>query len=347
MPDSFGARLRQQREARHVDLLAIASQTRIKLALLEALERDDVSHWPSGIFRRAYLRTYAEFIGLDPDVALREFLEIYPDPESVAAALAAAAEAARRNAPPPTRLRTIVDSAIGSLAKLRPPAVERARPAATAPPSEAPPVLADPGPATPPALASGPDEPAHNQLPESAPPPQLELTSPDPAALALQTAAESTLEAIAHLCTEFGRAADRSQFQPLLQEAAAALNATGLVVWHWDEGAGTLKPALVHGYSERVLAHLPAVGPDADNVTAASFRSASTCEIAARAHTSGALVIPLLVPEGCAGVLALEIPEGVQPTRSVRAAAALLAAALAQLLRRSRPPEAKTQARSA
>ena len=83
MPDSFGARLRQQREARHVDLLAIASQTRIKLALLEALERDDVSHWPAGIFRRAYLRTYAEFIGLDPDVALREFLEVHPDPESV------------------------------------------------------------------------------------------------------------------------------------------------------------------------------------------------------------------------------------------------------------------------
>jgi len=145
MPDSFGARLRQQREARHVDLLAIASQTRIKLALLEALERDDVSHWPAGIFRRAYLRTYAEFIGLDPDVALREFLEVHPDPESVADALAAAAEAARRNGPPPTRLRTIVDSAIGSLAKLRPPAVERARPAgATAPQNEAPPALGDP-----------------------------------------------------------------------------------------------------------------------------------------------------------------------------------------------------------
>jgi len=119
MPESFGARLRQQREARHVDLLAIASQTRIKLALLEALERDDVSHWPAGIFRRAYLRTYAEFIGLDPDVALREFLEVHPDPESVADALAAAAEAARRNGPPPTRLRTIVDSAIGFLNECR------------------------------------------------------------------------------------------------------------------------------------------------------------------------------------------------------------------------------------
>ena len=198
-----------------------------------------------------------------------------------------------------------------------------------------------------PHVASGQDEPTHNRLPEPAPSPRLEPANPDTAGLALETAAESTLEAIAHLCTEFGRAVDRSDIQQLVQEAAAALNATGLVVWHWDEVAGALKPALVHGYSERVLAHLPVVRPDADNVTAASFRSANTCEIAATAHTSGALVIPLLVPEGCAGVLALEIPEGVRPTRSARAAAALLAAALAQLLRRSGPPEVKTQARSA
>src|SRR6185436_20067751 len=179
MPDSFGARLRQQREARHVDLLAIASQTRIKLALREALERDDLSHWPSGIFRRAYVRTYAEFIGLDPDVALRGFLEIHPDPESVADALTAAAEAARRNAPPPTRLRTFVDSAIGSLARLRPPAVERARPAeVSAPPEEAAPPPAHPVPATPPAEASDEDEPTHNRLPEPAPSPRLEPANP-------------------------------------------------------------------------------------------------------------------------------------------------------------------------
>ena len=68
MPESFGARMRQRREERGIDLIAIAEQTKIKLALLEALERDDVSHWPSGIFRRAYIRTYAQFIGLDPDV---------------------------------------------------------------------------------------------------------------------------------------------------------------------------------------------------------------------------------------------------------------------------------------
>jgi hypothetical protein len=346
MPESFGARLRQQREARQVDLVAIASQTKIKLSLLEALERDDLSHWPTGIFRRAYLRTYAEFIGLDPDVALREFLEIHPDPESVADALAAAADAARRNQPPPTRLRTMVDSALGSLAKLRPPAVDHSRPVGgTAPPNESAPAVVDPAPATLPASASSQSDPTPNRLPEPAASPVLEpanaVQMADAPDRELQLAAESTLEAIAHLCTAFGRAVDRREIQPLLHEAAAALNATGLVVWRWDEAAGALKPALVHGYSEQVVAHLPTVRRDADNVTAASFRSANTREIAATMHTSGALVIPLLLPEGCAGVLALEVPEGVQPTKSDRAAAVLLAAALAQLLHRSQPPEAK------
>src|SRR4029453_11101785 len=58
MPESFGARLRMRREERQIALTSIAEETKIKLALLEGLERDDVSHWPSGIFRRAYLRAY-------------------------------------------------------------------------------------------------------------------------------------------------------------------------------------------------------------------------------------------------------------------------------------------------
>ena len=42
--------------------------------------RCGVSHWPAGIFRRAFIRAYALAIGLDPDVIVREFLECYPDP---------------------------------------------------------------------------------------------------------------------------------------------------------------------------------------------------------------------------------------------------------------------------
>ena len=80
MDGSFGARLRLQRERQQVPLTTIADQTKIKIALLEGLERDDVSHWPTGIFRRSYVRAYAQAIGLEPDPVVREFLIRYPDP---------------------------------------------------------------------------------------------------------------------------------------------------------------------------------------------------------------------------------------------------------------------------
>ena len=144
MPESLGARLRQRREERQVALATIAEQTKIKLSLLEALERDDVSHWPTGIFRRAYVRAYAHAIGLDPAVVVREFLEAHPDPEEAVETLSATrsgAQAGRTHAAPPTRLRTIVDSAIGSLSRLRHgaavegPAVVREAPATPPPPA--------------------------------------------------------------------------------------------------------------------------------------------------------------------------------------------------------------------
>jgi hypothetical protein len=77
---TFGARLRSQRERRHVSLSAIAAETKINTALLEALERDDVSRWPYGVFRRAYFRSYVRAIGLESEPLLKEFLELYPDP---------------------------------------------------------------------------------------------------------------------------------------------------------------------------------------------------------------------------------------------------------------------------
>ena len=105
MHESFGARLRHHREQKGVSLQAIAQQTKIQKSLLEALERDDVTHWPAGIFRRAYVRDYAHAIGLDPDVLVREFVERFPAP----------IEIPEPPPPPPNRLRGLMDTALGSL----------------------------------------------------------------------------------------------------------------------------------------------------------------------------------------------------------------------------------------
>lgn len=81
LPDSLGARLRAERLRRKISIASIAESTKILGALLEGLEQDDVSRWPSGLYRRAFIRAYADAIGLDPEPVVREFLERFPDPE--------------------------------------------------------------------------------------------------------------------------------------------------------------------------------------------------------------------------------------------------------------------------
>jgi cytoskeleton protein RodZ len=67
MDSTLGTRLKTQRERQGVTLIAIAEQTKISVPLLEGLERDDVTRWPGGVYRRAYVRAYAHVIGLDPE----------------------------------------------------------------------------------------------------------------------------------------------------------------------------------------------------------------------------------------------------------------------------------------
>jgi transcriptional regulator with XRE-family HTH domain len=78
--ESIGRRLRRERERRQIALASIAANSKISVSLFADLERDDVSRWPSGIFRRSFIRAYAEAVGLDPDATTREFLERFPDP---------------------------------------------------------------------------------------------------------------------------------------------------------------------------------------------------------------------------------------------------------------------------
>ena len=89
--DDFGGKLRQARERRGISLRQIAASTKIAAAALEALERNDISKLPGGIFSRAFVRSYAIEVGLDPEDTVREFLERFnQDPAPTADAVAAA-----------------------------------------------------------------------------------------------------------------------------------------------------------------------------------------------------------------------------------------------------------------
>jgi transcriptional regulator with XRE-family HTH domain len=74
---TLGAYLRAEREHRDLTLKTISESTKVSLPLLEGLESDDISRWPGGIFRRAFVRSYAEAVGLDPDDVFRRFERQY------------------------------------------------------------------------------------------------------------------------------------------------------------------------------------------------------------------------------------------------------------------------------
>jgi len=74
MPD-FGGQLREARERKGISLREIAAATKISVVALEALERNDFSRLPGGIFSRAFVRAYALEVDLDPDLTVQTFLE--------------------------------------------------------------------------------------------------------------------------------------------------------------------------------------------------------------------------------------------------------------------------------
>jgi cytoskeleton protein RodZ len=83
----FGARLRAARERRGMSLRQIASATKIPVASLEALEGNEMSRLPGGLFSRAFVRSYASEVGLDPEATLQDFIAEFQQ-ETVAASQA-------------------------------------------------------------------------------------------------------------------------------------------------------------------------------------------------------------------------------------------------------------------
>ena len=59
---------------------------------LEALERSDLSRLPGGIFTRAFIRAYAQEVGLDPDRTIQDFIAELPPEAATATAHPAGVE---------------------------------------------------------------------------------------------------------------------------------------------------------------------------------------------------------------------------------------------------------------
>ncbi|HEY7190732.1 MAG TPA: helix-turn-helix domain-containing protein [Vicinamibacterales bacterium] len=90
---AYCEQLKDARERKGIRLDAIAARTKVSESLFVALERGDVSRWPSGIYRRSFFRAYAGGIGLPVDSTLDEFLRLFPDEDEPHLPIAAPAGA--------------------------------------------------------------------------------------------------------------------------------------------------------------------------------------------------------------------------------------------------------------
>jgi len=162
----FGGKLREARERKGVTLRQIAAATKISVGVLEALERNDISRLPGGIFSRAFVRSYAIEVGLDPEATIQDFIAAFPH-DSVTAGHPRtnevedheAIESDRRTATTFLRLGVISVPIVGvilyfatagrhAMTAEKSPAPATAQAAAPAPPPDATPAPHDPAPPT-------------------------------------------------------------------------------------------------------------------------------------------------------------------------------------------------------
>jgi cytoskeletal protein RodZ len=70
---SLGDEFRVAREARGLSLSDVAEQLHIRSAYLQAIEEEDWSAIGAPVYVKGFLRTYARFLGLDPEHAIESF----------------------------------------------------------------------------------------------------------------------------------------------------------------------------------------------------------------------------------------------------------------------------------
>jgi hypothetical protein len=142
------------------------------------------------------------------------------------------------------------------------------------------------------------------------------------------------LESVARICTDICRVERAEEMQALMGRAAEVLEASGLVLWVGSASGSDLRPAFAHGYSADIVARIPVVPRSANNAAAAAYRSGTLQLVQSTPgeQAKGAIVAPVLSPDGCIGVLSAEIRGGREGSPAVQSLATIFAAQLASLV---------------
>jgi transcriptional regulator with XRE-family HTH domain len=82
--EALGQRFRAAREARGIALSDVAERIRIRSVYLAAIEEENWSTIGAPVYVRGFLRTYARFLGLDPEEAVAAFNRTQGPPQESA-----------------------------------------------------------------------------------------------------------------------------------------------------------------------------------------------------------------------------------------------------------------------
>jgi hypothetical protein len=152
------------------------------------------------------------------------------------------------------------------------------------------------------------------------------------------------VSAIAEVCKELARLADTTALPPLLERAATALDASGVMLWVADPDARQLTAVAAHGYPRHVLSRIGTIAKDAENVTAAAFRTGLLQTLEADETSPAAIAAPLVNPSGCIGVMSAEVGKDVERQPARLALATIVAAQLATLVAPAARAHSKSEA---
>ncbi len=179
----------------------------------------------------------------------------------------------------------------------------------------------------------------------SGPPAPEAQVEPAPAeSLRLRFAPTTDFAGVASLCADLARVVDTRALPSLLDRTALLLDASGIILWIADPEGRELNPIFAQGYPQQLVNRLGTIPREAENATAAAFRTSLLQTVMADEISGGAIAAPLVTAGGCVGVMAAEVRHDSEREGAMLAAATIVAAQLATLVG---PPSARPQARTA
>ena len=76
---TIGQKIQAARKIKNIDISSVATDTRIKISFLEAIENDDFAVLPNLVTARGFMKVYADYLGLNVQEFVDQFNQKFPD----------------------------------------------------------------------------------------------------------------------------------------------------------------------------------------------------------------------------------------------------------------------------